>query len=103
MLIFEALRAKHGDSLLLHVGDPNDPKLIVIDGGPPGVWNDALRERLAQIHDERGLPVNKPLPIELMMVSHIDEDHIAGLLELMMEQKKRDENKAPLLFNIKRF
>jgi len=103
MFIFEALRAKHGDSLLIHAGDPNEPKLIVIDGGPPGVWTDALKERLAQLHDERNLPDNKPLPIELMMVSHIDEDHIAGLLELMMEQKQRDENKDPLLFNIKRF
>ena len=30
----EALEAKHGDSLLLHYGTLDAPRLIVIDGGP---------------------------------------------------------------------
>jgi len=73
----EVLRAKHGDSLLLHYGDPDDPKLIVIDGGPSGVFKDALLPRLEALRDERG----GELTIENLMVSHIDNDHVRGVLD----------------------
>src|SRR5215210_1774346 len=43
MLVLEVLRAKFGDSLLLHFGTKAKPLLAVIDGGPPGVWADALQ------------------------------------------------------------
>ncbi|MDX6614177.1 MAG: hypothetical protein QOD75_3363 [Blastocatellia bacterium] len=93
----EALQAKHGDSLLLHYGDPGDPKLIVIDGGPAGVFDRSLRPRLEKIKADRS-PHN-PLPIRLMMVSHIDDDHIRGILDLtdaLIEQR----GKEPLLCDI---
>jgi hypothetical protein len=73
----EVLRAKHGDSLLLHYGDADDPKLIVIDGGPSGVLKDALLPRLEALRDERG----GKLTIENLMVSHIDNDHVRGVLD----------------------
>ena len=50
----EALRARHGDSLLLHYGTKSDPKLIVIDGGPSGVFKGALKPRLEALREERG-------------------------------------------------
>ena len=34
MFAFEAVRARFGDSLLRHYGTEEDPKLVVIDGGP---------------------------------------------------------------------
>jgi Metallo-beta-lactamase superfamily len=73
----EALRAKHGDSLLLHFGDAANPRLIVIDGGPTGVYKDALAPRLDQLRTERG----GTLPIEILMVSHLDSDHVRGVLD----------------------
>ncbi len=103
MLVLEALRAKFGDSLLLHYGDATDPKLIVIDGGPPGVWNETLRPRLEALRAERALAPEQPLEIELMMVSHIDADHISGLIEMLQEQKDLRDNKKPLTYRIKRF
>ncbi|MEK6371277.1 MAG: hypothetical protein AABO58_01145 [Acidobacteriota bacterium] len=103
MLVLEALRAKFGDSLLLHYGDANDPKLIVIDGGPPGVWNDTLRPRLEALRAERGLAPEQPLEIELVMVSHIDADHITGLIEMMRKQKDLRDGKKPLPYRVKRF
>src|SRR5436305_1736676 len=103
MLVLEALRAKYGDSLLLHYGEANDPKLIVIDGGPPGVYNETLRPRLDALRDERGLPPEKPLDIELLMVSHIDADHITGLIELLRDLKDLRDSQKPLPFRIKRF
>ena len=103
MLILEALRAQFGDSLLLHFGTEDKPKLAVIDGGPPGVYNDALEPRLLEIREERGLAANKPLDIDLMMVSHIDRDHIAGILDLVQNLKELKDSKQPAPWKIRRF
>ncbi len=103
MLILETLRAKYGDALLLHFGTKKEPRLAVIDGGPPGVYNDALKPRLEEIREERKLAQNEPLEIELMMVSHIDEDHIAGILQLVRKLKDLKESKKPVPWEIRRF
>ena len=78
----EVLRARHGDCLLLHYGTKTKPGLALIDGGPPKVYKPFLRPRLEELRAERGLDEADPLMIDLMMLSHIDEDHVAGLLEL---------------------
>lgn len=89
MLVLEALRAKFGDALLLHSGTKAKPQLTVIDGGPPGVFGDALKPRLEKLRAERKLAATAPLDVALMMVSHIDDDHVAGLLELVRDLKDR--------------
>ena len=76
----EALPALYGDALLLHYGNDG---LIMIDGGPKTVWTNTLRPRLKEIKDGRS--PNDPLPVRLVMVSHIDEDHIKGILDLAAE------------------
>lgn len=73
----EALHAKQGDSLLLHFGDADEPRLFVIDGGPSGVYKNSLKPRLEKLREKRG----GTLPIEVLMVSHIDSDHIKGVLD----------------------
>jgi hypothetical protein len=99
VLTLEALRAKHGDALLLHHGTKARPRLILIDGGPPGVYPDALEPRLGQLRTQQKLDAATALKIDLLMVSHIDDDHIAGVLELM--QKLRDQE-GPKPWNIDR-
>lgn len=79
MLKLEALRAKRGDALLLHHGSEDEPRLTLIDGGWKGVWRSALQPRLEQIRADRG---GDPLRIGLAMCSHVDEDHVFGLLEM---------------------
>ncbi len=103
MLILEALRAKHGDALLLHCGTKAKPQLVVVDGGPPGVYTDALKPRLDEIRAERKLDATSPLEIELMMVSHIDADHIAGLLQLVAKVKDLRDARKPAPWKIRRF
>ena len=34
MFKFEALQAKHGDSLVIQYGEADSPEILVIDGGP---------------------------------------------------------------------
>jgi len=104
MFVLEALKARFGDALLLHWGTKADPKLAVIDGGPTGVFTRSLRPRLEEIRQERGLPQKDALPIALMMVSHLDADHIAGILELIGDLKEiKDEQTDPRPWTIDRF
>jgi hypothetical protein len=103
MLVLEALRARFGDALVLHSGTKAKPQLTVIDGGPPGVYGDALRPRLEALREERGLGAATPLDVDLMMVSHIDDDHVSGLLELVQKLNDRRESGQPLPWKIRRF
>ncbi len=80
LFTLEALRAKHGDALLLHYGPADNPKLIVIDGGPGGVYKDTLSPRLMAIKGDED-----KLKIKLVMVSHIDDDHVNGILQCFKE------------------
>jgi hypothetical protein len=78
-------RARKGDCLLLHAGSAAEPGLILIDGGPDAVYEPHLRPRLIEIRDRRGLDDQRPLPIDLLMISHVDDDHIQGILEFTRE------------------
>jgi hypothetical protein len=82
----EALRARHGDCLLLHCGTTDAPLAVLIDGGPGGVYGDALKPRLTALRDGwrtlGRLGDGDPLLLEMIMVSHVDDDHIGGLLGL---------------------
>ena len=79
----EALEAKHGDALLLHFGTINKPSLIVIDGGPEGVYRATLKPRLEQLRASRA--GTGALQIRMVMISHIDDDHINGVLQMITE------------------
>ena len=95
---FEALRAKYGDSLMLHYGSDDDRQLVLIDGGPDTVWDETLKPRLDQLRAERNLDDDQPLQIALLMVSHLDSDHITGILKLM--RLLAADPKAP--YNVKK-
>jgi beta-lactamase superfamily II metal-dependent hydrolase len=78
-------RARKGDCLVLHYGSKKEPGLALIDGGPSNVYKPHLKPRLAEIRKARGLAENASLPVDFLMVSHIDDDHIKGVLELTKE------------------
>jgi hypothetical protein len=104
MFTLEAVKAKHGDALLVRYGDAKSPNLIVIDGGPSGVYGTEtapgpLRQRLMALKNQRSQ--TKPLPIKLMMVSHIDDDHIGGILELTHELVELNADDRPLPYEIR--
>lgn len=80
MFSFEALKAKHGDALLVHYGPADDPHMLIVDGGPNDVFEDALLPRLEQI---AGFKEQRPLTARLAMISHIDDDHITGISDLL--------------------
>jgi hypothetical protein len=92
----EALQAAKGDSLILHFGESKSPRFIVIDGGPAGVYGESLKPRLGQLHDRWKREDDGKLDVEMLMVSHIDDDHIQGVLDWVGELADAD----PLLFNL---
>jgi hypothetical protein len=93
-------RARKGDCLLLHFGSKDDPGLIMIDGGPKSVYRPQLRPRLEEIRKARGLTDRQPLPVDLLMVSHVDDDHIQGILDLTREEIVAQDERRPQLLNV---
>jgi hypothetical protein len=98
LFTLEALEARHGDSLLLHYGEVDDPRLIVIDGGPAKVWANSLRPRLEQLKARRS--PDEPLELRMVMVSHIDDDHINGILGLTDYLLDLDDDDEEMPFDI---
>lgn len=83
-LSLDVLRAEHGDCLVLHHGDD----LVLIDGGPPGVYQATLKPYLQALMAARP----QPLFLQTVLVSHIDDDHIVGLTDMFGEALDRREN-----------
>jgi beta-lactamase superfamily II metal-dependent hydrolase len=97
-LTLDVRRARKGDCLILHYGSKAEPGLMLVDGGPSDVYEPHLKPRLAQIRKARGLDANATLPVDLLMVSHIDDDHIKGVLDLTKEMIE-SQGPAPLKIN----
>jgi hypothetical protein len=90
-LTIEALQANEGDCLLMHYERPGaTPVRILIDGGSRGIYRQVLRRRLDEIRGD-GL-----LQLRMVMVSHIDGDHISGVLDLLADlERLRDDGQEP--------
>jgi hypothetical protein len=69
----EMLPARHGDCILLSYGPAEDPAFVLIDGGPAASYA-ALVQRLYLLPRRQ---------LELLVITHIDHDHIGGLIRLL--------------------
>jgi hypothetical protein len=96
-------RARNGDCLLLHYGTRSRPGLVVIDGGPAGVYLSSLKPRLDAIAAARRKRPGDALAIDLMMVSHIDDDHIRGIQDMLADLVLTAEARRPLPLKIRSF
>ncbi|MBL8683580.1 MAG: MBL fold metallo-hydrolase [Myxococcales bacterium] len=74
----EMLPAGKGDCIWVEYGPKNKTKSVLIDGGMPST-SDALRKRIAK--------EKKGHKFELIVVTHVDEDHIGGVLEAVADNK----------------
>lgn len=81
LFTLEALNAREGDCLLLMYGTAKRPRVVLIDGGPRVTYAESLLPRLTALREQLGYG-DDPLPIELMVVTHVDSDHIGGALAL---------------------
>ena len=94
----EALQADHGDCLLLHAGTADDPRLVLIDGGPSGIYGASLQPRLEELRTQRA--PDGALQIDLAMVSHVDDDHVHGMLDLGAALVELQDDKKALPYDV---
>ena len=90
MISIEMLPAAHGDALWIEYGSARQTRRILIDGGPAHTYEAGLRKRIALLPEESR-------NCDLMVVTHIDADHIDGALILLQDKN----SSAGLKFQIK--
>jgi beta-lactamase superfamily II metal-dependent hydrolase len=78
MLTIEMLPARHGDCLWIEYGHGADRARILIDGGPGFAYAAGLRAKIAAL-------AARERQFELAVCTHIDADHIEGLIRLFGE------------------
>jgi beta-lactamase superfamily II metal-dependent hydrolase len=80
--ILDALDAAKGDALVLRWGKGTKRHLALIDGGPDSVYDRSIQPHLAALAGAN--PAGKPNPVvlDLVVVSHVDDDHIQGIIDL---------------------
>lgn len=77
MFRIEMLPVAHGEALWIEYGEGGEWRRILIDGGPAHTYP-VLRERLLHLPPENRC-------FELLVVTHIDCDHIDGIIRLLQE------------------
>lgn len=85
MLKLRIVQAEYGDCLILEFGTASKPRHILIDGGPETIYDRHLRGELARIKSAGG-------KLDLAMLSHVDNDHVVGLLDLLTELRQQRAN-----------
>lgn len=87
----EALPANEGDCILVTI--EQESLHILIDGGTAETYRNYLKNRLIQLKNEGGA-------IDLLIVTHIDNDHIGGVIELLKENGSNKDSKIIEIKNI---
>ncbi len=71
------LKAEYGDAFIIQIGDEVDKHSVVVDGGPSSKY----------CIDDIVCELNKLPSIDLMVLTHFDDDHIAGLIEYVKQHQ----------------
>lgn len=87
----EMIPANEGDCILITLIEADFR--ILIDGGTRETYHSFLKDRLLILREERK-------SLDLLVVTHIDNDHIGGIIELLMENGSSDEAKIIDIKNI---
>ncbi|MGL4863532.1 MULTISPECIES: MBL fold metallo-hydrolase [Bacteria] len=84
MIEIKSFNAKNGDSFYLYF--PEEKFNILIDGGYSSTYKDEIKLELEKIK-ARGEE------LDLLIVTHIDNDHISGIIKLIEENGSNEESK----------
>jgi beta-lactamase superfamily II metal-dependent hydrolase len=92
LLSLIVVQAEYGDCMLLESDATNVKSYILIDGGPSQTYKRYLRPTIERFVKNRKL--------DLVVLSHIDNDHISGLLDLLEEIKNQKEGNQNIIVRI---
>lgn len=84
MLTVKVLPANCGDCIIVSFDDGDGAtKNILIDGGSGSVYDDILKDEIIAIK-------KKQEKIDLLIVTHIDDDHIGGIIKFIEDNTLND-------------
>ena len=93
MFGLRVVQAEYGDCLILEYGSEEKPRHILIDGGPADIYQQHLRGELEGVSSRGG-------KLDLAVLSHVDMDHVVGLLDLTSELREQREDETDELIQI---
>lgn len=76
MLKIKILPANCGDSIIITFDDTDRVKNILVDGGSGTVYDEVLKDEIINI-------IGKDQVIDLLIVTHTDNDHIGGIIKFV--------------------
>lgn len=88
MFNLHVIQAEEGDCLILEHGAPSCLRYVLIDGGPDAVYGEHLRPVLEGFGGAKN-------GLEVVVLSHVDDDHVAGLLDMMEELQQQGKGGGP--------
>ncbi|WP_159026278.1 amino acid adenylation domain-containing protein, partial [Streptomyces stelliscabiei] len=118
MLTFDFLDARHGDCFLVrwdadHDGPappgapgPDHERVMLVDGGPAGVYRASLQGRLHRLTGGHGGPAPDPPPsdtpphLDVVCLSHVDDDHAGGLVRLFRDMRQAQQDGEALPYEV---
>jgi len=93
MFKLHIIQATCGDCLILEYGT-SKLKFVLIDGGVPATYK-YLKPVLQVLKTNRA-------DLQALVLTHVDDDHVGGLLKLTDELKRQQKKKQPLTVDLKR-
>lgn len=75
----QLLPAKEGDCILVQLPTGDSVFRMLIDCGPVTLWNEFLRELFSTFYQQ-------DLKVDILVVTHIDADHIGGAIPLFQDE-----------------
>ena len=93
MFKLHAIQAEFGDCLLLEFGSAANRRFVLVDGGPPLNYQNHLKGVLKPLGQAGRV-------LDLVILSHVDADHIAGLVEFFSDLRDQRANGAAELIKV---
>ena len=93
------LKAGNGDSILISLNDGIENRNILIDGGVEETYYSNSTSLYGDLNDEINLIRKRKEVIDLLILTHIDNDHICGLLKWFELDDKAHELVKNVWFN----
>ncbi|MDH5547991.1 MAG: MBL fold metallo-hydrolase [Gammaproteobacteria bacterium] len=89
MFTIEMLPAREGDALWIEYGNPKNPNRILIDCGYKSTYR-LIMDRIDK---------NPDITFELLVLTHIDGDHIAGAVPFIADKRVTTDHISEIWFN----